>query len=76
MAAVGMLLAAGSQTWAALAAWATFVLIAASVYYARRQIQEANRPFVAVQYETRFVTLLLVIENFGSTVARGIWLQF
>jgi hypothetical protein len=74
----------------AAAAWAAFFLIAASLFYAKRQVgyarsqldeatklrMDQTRPFVVADFEPRKVFLLLGVENYGPTLAKNIEIHF
>jgi hypothetical protein len=71
-----------SAAWAAVAAWATFGVLAGSLWFAGKQVREARdmrreqaRPFVLVDLTTDFL-IELEISNSGATVARNVQMTF
>lgn len=78
-----MILGAWSPTaWAALGAWATFLIYVILGLYARKQVGEARRlreeqarPWVVVDFEPGWI-LWLTIENIGKTVATNVKVRF
>jgi hypothetical protein len=72
-----------AETWAALAAWLTLLVLAGSLVFAWRQVHEATRlreaqvrPFVVVDFEVESVLIHLSIENTGRIAARNVRIAF
>ena len=71
-----LILAIGSVTWATIAAWATLLLVGGGLYYAAKEVHQANRPFVVVDFEPRSILVFLTVENFGTTIAKDVRFEF
>jgi len=72
-----------ADSWAALAAWVTLLVLAGSLVFAWRQVREATRlreaqvrPFVVVDFDVETVLIQLSIENTGRIAARDVRLAF
>lgn len=75
---------ASADVWIAVGTWATVVVLALSLYFAFKQVNEAaalrreqTRPYVVLSIDVEQQTLfMLVVENVGSTPAFDVKLDF
>jgi hypothetical protein len=72
-----------AESWGALAAWLTLLVLAVSLIFAWRQVREATRlreaqvrPFVVVDFDVESIFIHITIENTGRIAARDVRLSF
>lgn len=65
-----------AEAWAAIAAWATFLVLLVTLVYAARQVREQFRPWVTASFHFRSVIAFIEVKNLGNTPARNLRIRF
>lgn len=72
------------EVWSAVAAWATLLVLALSLIFARSQVKEARRmreqqtrPYVVIDFDASDLPVVdIVISNLGNSIARDVTFDF
>jgi hypothetical protein len=73
---LGFLAIHNAAGWAAVAAWATFLVLLATLVYVARQVREQFRPWVTVSFHFRSIIAFIEVQNLGNTPARNLRIRF